>query len=93
MSLRFIKHIGTPSSAYQELVKAVSSLASFGIIHADMRPENIVISCSHPRQAVLIDFGDQRGREGAPALFEEFGHLAPGIVRVMLEGKHSIVHS
>ncbi|KAG1835402.1 hypothetical protein DFJ58DRAFT_867655 [Suillus subalutaceus] len=46
-----------PSSAYEELVKAVSSLASFGIIHADMRPENIVVSCSHPRRAVLIDFG------------------------------------
>jgi serine/threonine protein kinase len=46
-----------PSSAYQELVKAVSTLASFGIIHADMRPENIVVSCSHPRRVVLIDFG------------------------------------
>ncbi|KAG1880102.1 hypothetical protein F4604DRAFT_1750316, partial [Suillus subluteus] len=40
-----------PSSAYEELVKAVSNLASFGIIHADMRPENIVVSCSHPRRA------------------------------------------
>ncbi|KAG1814670.1 uncharacterized protein BJ212DRAFT_1481873 [Suillus subaureus] len=46
-----------PISAYQELVKAVSSLASFGTIHADMRPENIVVSCSNPRRVVLIDFG------------------------------------
>ncbi|KAG1892846.1 kinase-like domain-containing protein [Suillus fuscotomentosus] len=46
-----------PSSAYQELVKAVSTLASFGVIHADMRPDNIVVSSSHPRRVVLIDFG------------------------------------
>ncbi|KAG1848972.1 hypothetical protein DFJ58DRAFT_889596 [Suillus subalutaceus] len=46
-----------PSSAYQELVKAVSTLASFGIIHTNMRPSNIVVSNNHPRRVVLIDFG------------------------------------
>ncbi|KAG1814707.1 kinase-like domain-containing protein [Suillus subaureus] len=46
-----------PSSAYQELVKAVNTLASFGVIHTDMRPDNIVVSNNHPRRAVLIDFG------------------------------------
>ncbi|KAG2047263.1 hypothetical protein BDR06DRAFT_1014015 [Suillus hirtellus] len=46
-----------PSSAYQELVKAVSTLTSFGVIHADMCLDNIVVSSSHPRRVVLIDFG------------------------------------
>ncbi|KAG0691522.1 hypothetical protein DFH29DRAFT_1018861, partial [Suillus ampliporus] len=46
-----------PNSAYHDLVMAVRSLASYSVIHDDMRPDNILVSDSLPRCLVLIDFG------------------------------------
>ncbi|KAG2108948.1 uncharacterized protein F5147DRAFT_836815 [Suillus discolor] len=89
-----------PSSAYQELVKAVSTLASFGVIYADMRPDNIVVSSSHPRRVVLIDFGlcqfrtnedsDDDWQEivlcegSSSSIRKSWAFLAPRMIRIML---------
>ena len=64
-SLSTINPSTVPRSLARSLITTVRSFASHGIIHCDIRPDNILFS-QEPSRVVVIDFGQSILREDEP---------------------------
>jgi serine/threonine protein kinase len=64
------------------LAKAVGNLHARGLIHADLKPANVLISDDPTREVRVIDFGMVRPVEGEDAVlvFSTYSYLHPDLV-------------
>jgi serine/threonine protein kinase len=64
-TLTAINPSSVPRPLARSLITTVCSFASHGVIHCDLRADNIIFSSQQPSRVVVIDFGQSISREHA----------------------------